>query len=121
MWIVILIVIIVLILLKDSKNSSNNHYGSSYSPKRSYRTFKPKQSYQPKKSAEVKGIEGEKNVRKITGNTVIGQKYVFNDYVILDNGKTTQIDHIVVTVCGVFVIETKNYMNLLFKNNKHRF
>ena len=31
------------------------------------------------------------------------------DYVvILDNGKTTQIDHIVVTVCGVFVIETRN-------------
>ena len=35
----------------------------------------------------------------------------------LDNGKTSQIDHIVINSEGVFVIETKNYAGRIYGND----
>lgn len=35
-----------------------------------------------------------------------------------ENGMTTQIDHIIVSRCGIFVIETKNYQGWIFGNAK---
>lgn len=35
-----------------------------------------------------------------------------------NNGMTTQIDHIIVSVFGIFVIETKNYKGWIFGNEK---
>ena len=50
-----------------------------------------------------------------------------NDYKVLNNitlqnsrGKTTQIDHIIVSIYGVFVIETKNYQGWIFGNESDR-
>lgn len=34
---------------------------------------------------------------------------IFNDFLFESNGHSTQIDHIVVSPYGVFVIETKGY------------
>ena len=43
--------------------------------------------------------------------------HVLNDiYLPLDDGSTTQIDHIVVSQFGVFVIETKTYKGWIFGN-----
>ena len=38
----------------------------------------------------------------------------------LANGGSTQIDHIIVSVYGIFVIETKNYKGWIFGNEKQR-
>lgn len=46
---------------------------------------------------------------------------VFHDLTIADsNGRTTQIDHIVVSPFGVFVIETKCYKGWIFGDEKSR-
>jgi hypothetical protein len=37
-------------------------------------------------------------------------------YLPLDDGSTTQIDHVVVSPFGVFVIETKTYKGWIFGN-----
>ena len=43
--------------------------------------------------------------------------HVLNDiYLPLDDGSTTQIDHVVVSPVGVFVIETKTYKGWIFGN-----
>ena len=60
------------------------------------------------------------NRKKITGK--LGEKIVglnlkklpdeyriFNDVYIQENGFSTQIDHLVISPYGIFVIETKNY------------
>ena len=38
----------------------------------------------------------------------------------LANGGSTQIDHVIVSVYGIFVIETKNYKGWIFGNEKQR-
>lgn len=49
------------------------------------------------------------------------KRYLNDDYVLLndctlpdDRGGTTQIDHILISPYGVFVIETKNYKGWIF-------
>jgi hypothetical protein len=58
---------------------------------------------------KIKGAKGENRVarllRKLNGN----EYKVFNDIYLRSNGRTTQIDHLVVSIYGIFVIETKNY------------
>lgn len=64
-----------------------------------YRLFRPK----------IKGIIGEKTVSAFL-LVLPKEKYtVLNDIMIEIDGVTTQIDHIVVSLYGIFVIETKNY------------
>ena len=38
----------------------------------------------------------------------------------LSNGGSTQIDHVIVSIYGIFVIETKNYKGWIFGNEKQR-
>lgn len=71
------------------------------------------------RSPKFKGKKGERKVsmllRKIDG-------YLFNDYTILDKqGKTHQIDHILVSKKGIFVVETKNYSGRIYgSENQHQ-
>lgn len=58
---------------------------------------------------KVKGSQGERKVRrKLKGFSRSGGQ-IRNDILIPKEGKTTQIDHLMVTKHGIFVIETKNY------------
>ena len=61
-----------------------------------------------------KGKIGEQKVAKAIGPTIEGQRYVFNNYILSKDGKSHQIDHIVINARGVFVIETKNYSGAVF-------
>ena len=63
-----------------------------------------------------KGKFGEQIVHTILSNGLTKETYQILDDVFLPIGEsgTTQIDHIVVSVHGVFVIETKNYSGLIF-------
>ncbi|MGG7036622.1 MAG: NERD domain-containing protein [Flavobacterium sp.] len=58
---------------------------------------------------KIKGVIGEKTISAIL-YFLDGSKYkVINNIVLKVGTKTSQIDHIVVSDFGIFVIETKNY------------
>ena len=66
----------------------------------------------------VKGFIGETVIKSIIGKTQPGEKYVVNDLMITDeNGKSSQIDHILINRNGIYVIETKNYSGRIYGNN----
>lgn len=72
-------------------------------------------------SPSVKGWVGELIV-KLQLKRLDKEKYmIVNDVTLkLEDGKTAQIDHIVVSEYGVFVIETKNYKGwIVGKENDH--
>ena len=64
-----------------------------------YKIFEPK----------IKGIIGEKAVAATLSGLPEQQYKILNDVMLKTDYGTTQIDHIVVSVYGIFVIETKNY------------
>ena len=68
------------------------------------------------KSPNIKGNIGERKVSKAL-NTLDNNEYkVVNNVMIRTDRGTTQIDHVVISVYGIFVIETKNYKGLIFGN-----
>ncbi len=73
------------------------------------------------KTPTFKGMIGELVVRFVIGETVEKEgkeKYVINNLLLqLDNGKTSQIDHVVINTYGVHVIETKNYAGRIYGND----
>lgn len=68
----------------------------------------------------MKGYIGEKRIHKRLQS--LGELYhVFHDvYLTKEDGNTTQVDHIVVSKMGIFVIETKNYTGWIFGSEKQR-
>ncbi|WNC68022.1 nuclease-related domain-containing protein [Thalassotalea nanhaiensis] len=76
--------------------------------------------YFKKKLPEIKGWIGENHVRKGLKKYLDETKYtIINDVTLpLEDGGTTQIDHIVVSTFGVFVIETKNMSGWIFGNER---
>ncbi len=61
--------------------------------------------FQPK----IKGYLGEKSVATILSFLPSDKYKIVNDILIKSNGRTIQIDHLVISIYGIFVIETKNY------------
>ena len=70
-----------------------------------------------KNRAKIKGRIGEISVASRL-NSLNHDEYKILNNVILQtkNGGTVQIDHIIVSVYGIFVIETKNYKGWIFGN-----
>lgn len=73
------------------------------------------------KRPSVKGFLGERKVQAITSLLLNDNDYRRIDDVILPirNG-TTQIDHVIVSVYGLFVIETKNMTGWIFGGENQR-
>ena len=67
-------------------------------------------------SAKIKGSIGEFKVN--TRLNFLGNKYIsLNDiFIKSSNGYTSQIDEVVLSEYGIFVIETKNYKGWIFGN-----
>ena len=61
-----------------------------------------------------KGAIGEKRVAHILKKLPEDRYKVINNLLIRNNGYTTQIDYIVVSVYGIFVIETKTYQGWIY-------
>lgn len=65
-----------------------------------------------------KGLLGEWVVRLIIGKTTCTSKkeqYVINNIIIQNSeGKSSQIDHILINSAGIFVLETKNYSGRIY-------
>ncbi len=62
-----------------------------------------------------KGKAGEKTVSRKLSRLPKDKYKVLNDIMLATPKGTTQIDHIVVSIYGVFVVETKNTYSCLFK------
>lgn len=65
------------------------------------------------KSPKQKGRRGEKHVFQELCKLPEGY-HILNDCILTTDRGTTQIDHLVVSRCGVFVIETKNYRGEIY-------
>jgi hypothetical protein len=64
--------------------------------------------------AKIKGKIGEFEASAILA-TLSNNKYkVFNNIILPSKYGTSQIDHVVVSIYGIFVIETKNYKGLIY-------
>ena len=62
----------------------------------------------------LKGKFGEALVKLALGKNEDGKRHVINDVTIVVDGKSSQIDHIVVNDRGVFCVETKNYSGRIY-------
>jgi restriction system protein len=72
-------------------------------------------------SPKFKGKLGESIVSKAAGKYLDEKTYQLIDNVTLIAGDgTTQIDHIIVSIYGVFVIETKNMKGWIFGSEKQK-
>jgi restriction system protein len=67
------------------------------------------------KSPKVRGARGESKVSRRLNFFLPADSYeIFNDVTLPTAKSSTQIDHIVVSPFGIFVIETKNYSGWIF-------
>lgn len=70
-------------------------------------------------ATKIKGWFGEKNISNRLEKLESDKYIVLKDLLVkTKNGNTSQIDHLVISVYGVFVIETKNYKGWIFGNEK---
>lgn len=70
--------------------------------------------------AAIKGKYGERKVSSIL-KSLPYEYNLFNDVYIQINGRSVQIDHVIVSPYGVFVIETKNYKGWIFGSDHSEF
>ena len=69
------------------------------------------------KSPWIKGIIGEYKVKSLIERRLDKKKYkIFNDVLLPTEDGTTQVDHVIISIFGIFVIETKNIKNWIFAN-----
>lgn len=69
------------------------------------------------KMPAIKGRIGEKSVSLTLSALPKDEYIILNDLMLRNGNSTTQIDHIVISVYGIFVIETKNYKGWIFGNS----
>ena len=69
-----------------------------------------KKVYLPK----IKGALGEYRVARKLQRLNKNNYIVYNDIYLKNRGKSKQIDHLIISIYGVFVIETKNYKGWIF-------
>ena len=58
---------------------------------------------------QIKGFMGEKSVAFFLSRLDPAKYKIINNIMLQVGGKITQLDHVVVSNYGIFVIETKNY------------
>lgn len=74
---------------------------------------KPSEGYKPGWT-DRKGQEGEEEVGRILARLPREEYIVLNDVLLPTGQGTTQLDHVVVSVYGIFVIESKNYKGKIY-------
>ena len=71
--------------------------------------------------SKIKGVIGEKSISSILYFLDKSKYKVINDIVLKKGTKTSQIDHIVISEFGIFVIETKNYKGWIVGNENSEY
>lgn len=64
--------------------------------------------------AQIKGAIGENRVARKLNLLPQNQYRLINNVLIKTNNGSSQIDHVLVSVYGIFVIETKNYKGIIY-------
>ncbi|HSO57035.1 MAG TPA: NERD domain-containing protein [Paenisporosarcina sp.] len=72
------------------------------------------------KSHRVKGFIGEFGVRVLLKKLKKEEFEVLHNIMLMKDGKTTQIDHVIVGRTGIFVVETKNYSGWIFGSEHNK-
>lgn len=67
---------------------------------------------------KLKGYAGERTVSRRLHRLSRRSYIVLDDLMLLTGKRLTQIDHIVVSVYGIFVIETKNYQGCIYGSDR---
>ncbi len=62
----------------------------------------------------LRGKSGEAIVKMVLGKDKEGEKHIINNVTIVADGKSSQIDHILINDRGIFCIETKNYSGRIY-------
>lgn len=65
-------------------------------------------------SNKIKGLVGELNIRNILNILPEDKYFLLNDKLLKNSDNTTQVDHVVASIYGIFVIETKNYSGTIY-------
>jgi hypothetical protein len=68
-----------------------------------------------------KGTKGESRVSRKLKRLQNEEFIVFNDVLIRTRNGSSQIDHIVISIYGIFVIETKNYSGWIHGNENSEY
>lgn len=77
------------------------------------------QELKHQKFASDKGKQGEKAVNIVL--SALGANYVAMDNILLKTKTgSTELDHVVVSMYGIFVIETKNYSGTVYGDEKYK-
>ena len=120
----VIIVIILLLIIKTTKSAKNKKYSNTCKDG-SGEVVLHSISVTDNTAASIIGKDGESEVSSVL-RTLPQEYLVVNNVIIPDqvtdpNKKhTTQIDHIVVSPFGVFVIETKNYKGWILGSEKSK-
>ena len=61
-----------------------------------------------------RGRRGERKVARLLDRLPKDRYFVINDLMLLSEGRSSQIDHIVVSEFGVFIIETKTFSGKIY-------
>ncbi len=69
----------------------------------------------------IKGAIGESRIARQLRKLKDDQYKILNDVLIISGDRSSQIDHIVVSVYGIYVIETKNYSGWIFGNENSEY
>lgn len=70
----------------------------------------------PSSPAKEKGTDGEISVALEIASLDNSTYHAFHNITVEDKIGTTQIDHVIISRFGVFVVETKNYSGWIFGN-----
>jgi hypothetical protein len=70
---------------------------------------------------KIKGAIGESRVARQLNKLQDDEYIVFNDILIKSDRGSSQIDHIVISIYGIFVIETKNYKGWIHGNENSEY
>ncbi len=71
--------------------------------------------------AEAIGEKGEKKVSSYLEDLDCNDYRVYNDLLIRNGRYTTQVDHVIISHYGVFVLETKNYHGKIYGSGNAEF
>lgn len=114
MVILAIILIVFIVLFFISKYEINNQSSQS----RYYRKKRRSDYF----SAEEAGAHGEYQVyTELRIFERCGAKFLFNLYIPKPNGETTEIDLLMLSPKGIFVIESKNYSGWIFGDEKQTY
>lgn len=91
-----------------------NKKAQKSSPKPKQPQQQPSQPPRFQTITDLRGYEGERYIRSVLGETVVGERYIAHDFIFEKDYMFTQIDHIVVNTYGIFVIETKNMVGYIY-------